>query len=170
MQHLKSAFNWTGDPGNLFHFRMRDETNGTEVYNLNTSSLSRNKCHMIFPGPDSVELLIASTLEYFTFHPLQKHLNDQYDFQPIKMRGIVLYQCSFPKEYKDVCERIAKQFKLTMHNIPRVIVSEKIALEFPEEENLLSFTGDLNITPIELQARLEEIRWVGDCLERLDID
>lgn len=130
---------------------------------------------MFFPILPCEELLIATSLEYMTFNPYNKEMNDKYNFNFIKCGNILLYWCSFPKEFKDVCERAGKVFGMTMEIMSRTIAlggkdSNTTVLEFPKHENILCFKGKRSRDQEKISKECEDIGKIGNCLEKLGID
>lgn len=166
--------NWPmKDP--IFEYKYHDRDSGNDVYKLNTSMLSENECHMFFSVQPCEELLIATALEFLTFHPANKKMNDKFNINPVKCGDIELFWCSFPKEFKDVCERAAKVFGMTIKIMPRFMVAggttiKGTALEFPSKENILCFQGKRCHDPKKISKECDNIVWVGNSLEKLGID
>ena len=166
---------WPLKDTNVFHFKHHDQEKGYDVYKLNASKLSKNECHMFFPVPPCEELLIATALEFFTLHPANQQLNDKLHVNPIKCGGVELFWCRFPREYKDVCERIAELFKMTMVVMPRTIVLggtavEGTVIEFPAQENVLNFQGKRCHNTDKISNECKRIVALGNDLEKLGID
>ena len=138
------------------------------VYKLNFSAFSEDECHIVYP-PGFEEHLIATALEYMTFHPANQKMNDRFKFTIIES-PIPLFWCSFPREFKDSCERAAKTFEMTMNIKPRVMILGEIALEFPAKENILCFNGNRSGNIDQIIQESKTIKSIGDTLEKLGID
>jgi hypothetical protein len=155
-------------------FQHCKQENNCDIYKLNVASLSNEECHMFFPVYPCEELLIATALEYITFHPNNKTMNDKFKIDLVKCGGIALFLCSFPKEFKDVCERAANLFEMTMKIMPRVMAEKgelkATALEFPAQSNILCFQGKRCNNPAIISEEHRNMQLFGNHLERLDID
>lgn len=144
--------------------------NGT-IYTLDSSKLSEKECYFFFPL-DGKEHLIATALEFMTFHP-NTPLNDKFNINPVVDRGLGLFVCRFPIEFKNVCERVAKIFKMTMLVKPFSFLHiapekhEMVAEIFPRHENVFFFEGACAVNMLEERARLIAL---GNSLDRLSID
>lgn len=154
----------------LFEFKHHSQVTGNDVYCLKASALSENECHIFFPATACEELLIATALEYMTFHPANKRLNDQFSMNIVACKNIKLFWCHFPKEFKDVCERASKVFGLTMKIMPRVMVIKGTSLEFPNKENILCFQGNRSYNPKKIYEKCDDIELFGDILEKVGVD
>jgi hypothetical protein len=72
--------------------------------------------------PLGEEFLIATSLEFLIFHPSNPKMNEKFNFAVVNVGDVRLSWCTFPKEFKEVCEKAAKTFKMKMENTPRVMV------------------------------------------------
>src|SRR5687768_11919436 len=129
-----------------------------DVYKLNPEKLSKNECHMFFPINPCEELLIATLLEFMTFNPLNKEMNDKYNFNIVTCDQISLFWVSIPIEFKDVCERAGKIFGMTMKIMSRLMVSGaagqmETIVDFPKHEKILNFEGPRCNNESEIEAR-----------------
>jgi hypothetical protein len=154
----------------FFEYKNYDSVKGYDVYKLNETKLSNDECHMFFPVYPCEELIVSTALEFLTFHP-KTSLNQKFNINPVKCGGIELFWCSFPKEFKDVCQKIGIVYELTMKHFPRVMVdSSGTALEMPKSNNLLVFEGKRCNNPETISKECDNVIWVGNKLEKLGID
>jgi hypothetical protein len=158
---------WPLNPQGLFE--ARQESENTILYTLKTSQLSEDFCHMFFPLGPVEEWSIAETLEHSTFHPLRK-IHEKFNIEPIKVGDIRLMWCRFPKEYRDVCVRVAQLFNLTTMEGNRAYASASSRLWIPSNPKLLNFNGprchDWNV----IREQISDMKWLGDRLEKDGID
>ncbi len=159
----------------IFQYRYHDEKKGMDVYRLDDSKLCNDRCHMFFPVDPCEELLIATALEYMTFHPKNQKMNKKFDIVPVKCAGIELLWCNFPKEFKDTCQNAGNVFGMTMKIMPRVMVAGSLttqgtAIEFPAKDNILSFYGKRCDDPEQIVKEHENIIWVGNRFERQGVE
>lgn len=160
----------------IFEYKNFDKKNNRDFYKLNTSKLPNNECHMFYPAQECEEFLIANALEFITFNPANKEMNDKFNVGIVKCGSIILLWCRFPREFKDVCERAAKLFHMTMKTMPRAMIAldnkekKETALELPEQDNVLCFQGERCNNPAKISIECDDIAWVGNCLEKLGID
>lgn len=126
---------------------------------------------MFFPIPPCQELIIATGMEFISFHPSDKLANQKYELVPVLCGGISLFWCSFPKEFKDVCERMGKVYNMTLKVMPRFMLMEGTGLQFPSDENLLCFQTEKRCYDhAKIEEELENIMWLGNSFESLSID
>jgi|GEM_PF-5039673 len=174
IKEMNLPSNWPIKNSPIFEHHAKRK--GFDVYKLNTLMLSDDECHMFFPIIPCEELLIATGLEFTTFHPANKKINDKFKIDPVQCGDIQLFWCSFPKEFKDVCERIAKVFGMTMKIMPREIAAgdsktdKGTLLQFPMKENILYFQGNRCNNPNKIEQEMENIIWIGNSLEKLKVD
>jgi len=101
-----------------------DKTQRITIYRLNVEKLSKDECHMFWDFSSLNARLIATALEFITFHPHTK-LNEKFNITPIPCDDSLLFLCSFPKEYKEICRRAAKTFGMHITNTWIVMASTK---------------------------------------------
>jgi hypothetical protein len=129
------------DPLIFTHHLYCKELNA-KVYTLNPKMLSKEKCHFFFDlQAVRVEMLIAKTLEFFTFNPKTTSA-DKFHFNIIICHNFPMYWCSFPRQYKDVCERIAAAFKMKIRNEQQLIVALTGAPSDESDLPALKFTRE----------------------------
>lgn len=172
---MSTPSSWPMKDLTIFEYKYDDRYTNTAVYKLNASKLCEDECHMFFPVPLSEELLIATSLEFITFHPANPKLNDKFNINPIRCGDIELFWCRFPKEFKYVCERVAKVFGMTMQIMPRVMVAEGATrtgtlLEFPRNENILFFQGKRSNNTNKISEECANIVAIGNSLEKLGVE
>lgn len=123
-----------------------DPTYKIPSYSLKKEKLSPKQAHMFFSLDQGAEFLIASELEYSTFHPTEKERNALFKFRSIKEIGEKTIWCSFPIKYQKKCETIAKIYGFTRQPGAKNLFvkegEERKVLKFPSEDNLLFFKGD----------------------------
>lgn len=167
--------NWPIQKPSPFEYKTNDSEKNAGVYKLNDLKLSNDECHMFFPVAEPQELLIATALEYMTFNPANKKMNDKFNLVPVKCGDIELFWCCFPKEFKDVCERAGKLFGMTMKIMPRMYVGggidrKETTIEIPKKDNILSFQIKDRMDRNKISAECDDITWLGNCLEKLGVD
>lgn len=192
-----------------------DKELSSHNYELKTEKLSNDHCYM-FVWPMKEEILIMHALEYLTFHPNDKKMNDQFHVSSFSIESDTIILCWFPKEFKDVCKKAAAVFNLKMvvndgrgyaafgqegplkqietslgqslsnlnpnrHTVSypskdalaRVVSSPQqvppVFVKFPAHNNVLWFDGS-TLPGEEIYKQCEEIRWVGNCLHKLNIE
>lgn len=84
----------------FFEYKYHDRGKGYDVYKLNASRLSEDECHMFFPVQVSEELRIATALEYITFNPANKKMNDKFNINPVKCGDIEVFCVVFLRNLK----------------------------------------------------------------------
>lgn len=103
----------------------------------------------------------------------------------IENEFLVMSWTSFPKEFKNVCERIAEVFGMKMKptlatlniNKPHVPkkplpgggMAEGVIIEFPEHENILYFTG-LDYSKVRVNQITDTIMIQANLLEKIELD
>lgn len=100
----------------MFQYQKFDPKTSEATYQLDTSQLSDDECHFFFsPSRFTVDFQIMMLLEYNNFHPNDKKMNDRFHINALKVAGDAdLLWCSFPKEYRTICEKAAATFEVRM--------------------------------------------------------
>lgn len=153
-----------------FQYKYYDAEMKLKVYELDTSRLPANECHMIFPTYPCEELLITTAIEFFTFHPANTEMNDKFKVKIIKEENVTLFLYSIPIELMDVCKRAGKVFGMTMETKRQVLVTNEIAVELPKKSNLFSFQGERRYDPDQIDQECENIKWLGNFVEKTSLD
>lgn len=125
----------------FFEYQGVDDKNYRK-YTINPNKLSDDECHLFFTTQACEELMIVTILENFFFHHSTK-LNEKFNINPVVCGDIELFWCSFPKEFKEICETMGRIFELTMKNNSRVYVDSRgTILQVPEVKQIFSFSGE----------------------------
>ena len=189
---------WVRQDPTMFEFRHYDQEMKNKVYRLNVEKICQKDFHLFFPIKPCEELLISTALEFLTFHPLDKKMNEKFNIGIVKCEKIELFWCSFPKEFKEVCEKVSKTFEMTMKNMSRAMIygskndilkflknpkEESIGLkesaiendpgttiEFPSAENILCFQGNRCDNPDLILKQCDDITRLGNSIHNLGID
>lgn len=160
---------------NFFEFKNHDKDKCLDIYRLNVSKLSPKNCYMFFPIPLCEEMLIATALEFNTFHPSHEAASKKFNMCVVNIESAKLFLCTFPIEFKNVCERTASLFKMTMPEISRLMTfggpsTKGVGLQFPRQVNLLSFQGERCYDQEAISLECDRIRDAGNSLEKLGLD
>lgn len=165
----------------------------TMAYVLNTDMLSKDRCNLLFPAIPSIELVITGTLEFGLFHPSHTQMNDQFSVVLLSSGKLHWTWISFPKEYKEACERIGKIFKMEMKSVSRTCfagLSDKVVrsarkdaivpfsdprdnhiiANIPKADHIFMFQGEHFYEDQTLNGLHENAKWFGTSCERLGID
>lgn len=119
------------------------ESTGKELYEFKKSALSNKKCYMIYPIQNREEHLVATALEYFTFHPSDKKMNDKFNIEHFHLAGndVNFRLVSFPIEFRGACENGAKHYGMKVKTTPSTLKGKKISLKLPVKNNLIVLEG-----------------------------
>lgn len=165
--------NWPMNGLSIFY--LKESNKDKDDYRLDESRLSKDECHMFFPVQPCEELLIVTALEFMTFNPSNKKMNKKFNINPIKIGNLELMWCSFPKEFKEVCERAGQVFEMTMQIMSRKMISmtpgsKQCGVEFPRADNLLIFQGKRCSNPEKIAKECSAVVKAANSLDELGID
>ncbi len=100
----------------LFKCTSYDKEKNKTIYKLNVKMLPKEQCHLFWDTAMPAAHLIAVMMEMFTFHPLSK-ASEKMHVTAMTCNSHMLFLCSFSKEYKDICERAAKTYRMRVKNV-----------------------------------------------------
>lgn len=145
------------------------------TYQLNAAVLSDDECHIVVEPTDYKTMLIANCMEYVTFHPSNEQWNDRFQLTLVPCGDAQLMLFSFPKEFRDVCQRTAAIFGMTISKSTDAIVflNSKTGggqtVIIPRMDKVLVFDGK-QCTFKEYNREFDRIKAIGDHIEELGVD
>ena len=146
----------------------------SRAWELKPERLPENRCHLFFlAGQPSEELLIATALEYFCFHPSNPKIHARFERYIIKhdiKHDIDLMWVSFPKEFIPTCHKAAATFGMTLVHKSRMICLGGDAVKMPRSEHSLIWQGKSSLDPKALLKRCDEIIAAGNHCNALGVD
>lgn len=139
-------------------------------YTLDPQEISQDECHM-FVYSDSVEFLIASQLEQFTFSPRDPNINKKFRFAVIPNLGNLCW-ASFPIQFKEACKKTGELFHLEMctASVKLENASLNTTVSFPKSDNILWFRGVKDTKGIDINRGYQTIKELAILTEKLGID
>jgi hypothetical protein len=146
--------------------------NGFKTFELRKDMMDEEECHMIFPTFPCEELVVATHIEHFFFHP-DTPAREKFKIDLLSVGGVIpLTYAHFPLEFKAACQKVASLYALTMKETSRHIIdpANKVIFHMPASQNLLIFEGVRNQNHEEILRECERAKWVGDALEKLGVD
>jgi hypothetical protein len=135
----------------LFTRTSHDKEKNKSIYRLNVEMLPKEQCHMFWDSTMPAAHLISMMMEFFTFHPLSKE-SEKMDVSAMTCNDHFLFLCSFPIEYRDICERAAKTFRMRVKNAG--IVMEGFHKDKRFHGPALTFVDDYKDRPIPLRGEI----------------
>lgn len=159
-------------------FEFEKMVGNNKQYRCNVNKLADDKCHMFFARITSVDLLIASMIEFNLFNPSKPELNKKFTLLPVDCGPIHLYWCSFPKEYAKTFEKAGEVYKKTRLTTSRAMALyengiQQTILVFPKHEKLMLFKDDQVIQCLDektFEREFDNIKWFANSVDRLGVD
>lgn len=154
-----------------------DNTFQCKKYTIDPAKLPKDEVHLFYLAAQlGDEHLIATALEFFTFHPETKN-NNKFNMHVITPCGsLKLIWCHFPKEFRSVCERAAAAFDMLLSPKSRSMVTggegtESVMFVLPRSENILLFAkNDRSASNRVIASKAREIQELGNLFEKLGVD
>lgn len=137
--------------------------NSVDVYQVNRESLRPGRYYLFFPCDYVDEMVVTTVFDNVVFRHTDRSLAFLFDIEAVKLGSRHFCWASFPKEYKEICSRIAKVFGITLasqaesNGAPFITISIKgLIVIVPNDERVLYCSGRKK-TRQELQEEFDRV-------------
>jgi hypothetical protein len=135
---------------------------GIKAYEINVHQLPKDRCHMFFSIWSFEQLLLITALEGLSFSTNMKALYEGMIVEPIKLGKDEIYYCSFPQNYKEVCEKIAQIYAMKINPGKQLIKipaesGKEFTILMPGNENFLFYKKTQYIPVDQIKAECKMI-------------
>ena len=148
-----------------FYYDCKDKYGlGIDMYRLDTKKLSDENLYLIFPRGHEETFYVIDYLRHITFSNGPSKLKTESKV----MNGIEIFAASVPKEYRETCEKIAKNYNLSCHYMSVAALDSNSGVVIPKSDKILVIRGQYSHS--EHQKEVERLKYIGRVLDKLGVD